>query len=53
MLDTLSKGEVTGNKDVDEIQRGVGDTVGSTFAKGGVGESVGSNVDKGLLRGNV
>jgi len=51
--DTLQKGEISGNKDIDGIQRGVTDTVGGQFGKGGVGESVGSNVDKGLLRGNV
>lgn len=44
---------MSGNKDIDGVQREVGDTVGSQFGKGGVGESVGSNVDKGFLRGNV
>ncbi|KAH7317372.1 hypothetical protein BKA65DRAFT_466345 [Rhexocercosporidium sp. MPI-PUGE-AT-0058] len=47
--DTLSKTEVTGNKDVDGIQHAVGQTVGNVFAEGGVGESVGKVVDKGLL----
>ena len=51
--DTLRKGEVSGNKDVDGAQREVSDAVGNQFGKGGVGESVGSNVDKGLLRGNI
>jgi len=51
--DTLRKGEVSGNKDIDAAQREIGETVGGQFGKGGVGESVGSNVDKGLLRGNV
>jgi len=51
--DTLRKTEVTGNKDVDGIQRGVTDAVGNQFAEGGIGESVGNAVDKGLLRGNV
>jgi hypothetical protein len=47
--DTLRKGEVSGNKDIDGAQREIGEAVG----KGGVGESVGSNVDKSFLRGNV
>jgi len=51
--DTLQKGEVSGNKDIDGAQRQVTDAVGGQFGKGGVGEDVGSNVDKGLLRGNV
>jgi len=51
--DTLRKGEVSGNKDIDGAQREVGEAVGGQFGKGGVGESVGNNVDKGLLRGNV
>jgi len=51
--DTLRKGEVSGNKDIDGAQRQVSDAVGGQFGKGGVGESVGSNVDKGILRGNV
>ena len=51
--DTLKKGEVSGNEDIDGVQRQVGDTVGDQFGKGGVGESVGTHVDKGLLRGNV
>ncbi len=51
--DTLKKGEVSGNEDIDGVQRQVGDTAGDQFGKGGVGESVGAHVDKGLLRGNV
>ncbi|PMD48807.1 hypothetical protein L207DRAFT_413493 [Hyaloscypha variabilis F] len=51
--DTLRKGEVSGNKDIDGAQRQVSDAVGGQFGKGGVGESVGSNVDKEILRGNV
>ncbi|CZT03867.1 uncharacterized protein RAG0_10505 [Rhynchosporium agropyri] len=47
--DTLSKTEVTGNKDVDGAQHAVIETVGNAFAEGGVGESVGKAVDKGLL----
>jgi hypothetical protein len=51
--DTLRKGEVSGNKDIDGAQREIGEAVGGQFGKGGVGESVGSNVDKSFLRGNV
>lgn len=51
--DTLRKGEVSGNKDIDGMQRQVGDTVGGQFGKGGVGEGVGDHVDKGLLRGTM
>ncbi|KAE9376658.1 hypothetical protein N431DRAFT_435908 [Stipitochalara longipes BDJ] len=51
--DTLRKGEVSGNKDIDGAQREVSDAVGSQFGKGGIGESVGTSVDKGILRGNV
>jgi len=51
--DTLRKGEVSGNKDVDGIQRSVGDAVGDTFGSRGVGGDVGDAVDKGVLRGNV
>ena len=52
-VDTLQKGEISGNKDIDGAQRSVTDAVGGQLGKGGVGESVGTNVDKGLLRGNV
>jgi len=51
--ETLKKGEISGNKDIDGAQRQVGDAVGSQFGKGGIGEHVGSNADKSLLRGNV
>ncbi len=51
--DTLRKGEVSGNEDIDGMQRQVGETVGGQFGKGGVGENLGTHVDKGLLRGNV
>lgn len=51
--DTFKKGEVSGNKDIDGMQRQVGDTVGGQFGKGGAGESVGTHVDKNVLRGNM
>jgi hypothetical protein len=51
--DTLHKTEISGNKDVDGIQRNVGDTVGDVFATGQAGGHVGDAVDKGVLRGNV
>jgi len=51
--DTLHKTEITGNKDVDGIQRIIGDTAGDTFGTGHIGGSLGDAVDKGVLRGNV
>jgi hypothetical protein len=51
--DTLHKGEVTGNKDVDGIQHNVSDTAGNLFGEGQVGGGVGKAVDKNVLRGNV
>jgi hypothetical protein len=51
--DSLKKTEVTGNKDVDGVQRNVGNTVGDLFATGHVGGTAGDAVDKGVLRGNV
>ncbi|KIM99429.1 hypothetical protein OIDMADRAFT_20028 [Oidiodendron maius Zn] len=51
--DSLRKTEVTGNKDVDGIQRNIGDTAGNVFATEHVGGQVGDAVDKGVLRGNV
>lgn len=47
--DTFRQGEVSGNKDIDGIQRSVGDTVGNQFGKGGLGEEAGKIADKGLL----
>lgn len=51
--DTFKKTEVTGNKDVDGVQRGVGDTAGNLFGSKGPGGVVGDTVDKNVLRGNV
>jgi len=51
--DTLKKTEVTGNKDVDGIQRSVGETAGNQVGSKGVGGGVGDAVDKNILRGNV
>jgi len=50
---TLHKTQVTGNKDIDGVQRGVGDLAGNTFKTGQVGGPVGGAVDKRVLRGNV
>lgn len=47
--DTLSKTEVTGNKDVDGVQHAVGETVGNVFSEDGIAAPVGKVVDKGLL----
>jgi hypothetical protein len=53
MEDTLRKTELTGNKDVDGIQRSVGDTAGNLLGSKGVGGGVGEVVDRNVLRGNV
>jgi hypothetical protein len=50
---TLRKTEVTGNKDVDRVQRGAGELAGNTFKTDRVGGPVGDAVDKKVLRGNV
>jgi len=47
--DTLRQGEVSGNKDVDGVQRSIGDAVGNQFGKGGLGEDAGKVADKGFL----
>jgi len=47
--DSLKQTQVTGNKDVDGLQEGVGNAVGDVFGKGGVGEGAGDAADKGFL----
>jgi len=47
--ETLRQGEVSGNKDIDGVQRQVGDTIGNQFGKDGVGEGVGKIADQGFL----
>jgi hypothetical protein len=44
---------VTGIKEVDTVQRGVGNIVGDTVGANGIGGSVGNAVDKNILKGNV
>jgi len=51
--ESFKKTEITGNEDVDGVQRFVGGTVGDTMGSNGIAGDVGSAVDKGLLRGNV
>jgi len=51
--ESLKKTEVTGNKDVDGIQRSVGETAGNLFGSKGPGGEAGDAVDKNVLRGNV
>ncbi|KAH8816624.1 hypothetical protein F5884DRAFT_853059 [Xylogone sp. PMI_703] len=51
--DTLHKTEVTGIKDVDNVQRGLGDTVADTLGPGHIGGVAGDTIDKNILRGNV
>ncbi|KFZ14748.1 hypothetical protein V502_05917 [Pseudogymnoascus sp. VKM F-4520 (FW-2644)] len=51
--ESLKKTEVTGDENVDGIQRGVGGAVGDVFSSKGPAGVVGGGVDKGILRGNV
>jgi len=51
--ESFKKTEVTGNKDVDGIQRSVGGAVGDTVGANGIAGDAGNAVDKGFLRGNV
>lgn len=51
--DTLHKGEISGNKDVDGVQRSVGDAVGNQFGENGLAGGVGKIVDTNILKGNV
>ncbi|KAH8586762.1 hypothetical protein B0O99DRAFT_643585 [Bisporella sp. PMI_857] len=51
--DTLHKTEVTGDKDISNIQRSVGDATANTLGDKGLLGGVGGVVDKGILRGNV
>jgi hypothetical protein len=43
----------TGVKDVDDLQRTAGTTVGNMFGEGHIAGGVGSALDKNVLRGNV
>lgn len=52
-IESLKKTEVTGDENVDGIQRGVGGAVGDVFSSKGSAGIVGEGVDKGVLRGNV
>lgn len=45
----MKQTQVTGNKDVDGVQEGVGNAVGDAFGKGGVAGDAGDTADKGLL----
>ncbi|TVY32435.1 hypothetical protein LCER1_G009370 [Lachnellula cervina] len=47
--DSMKQTQVTGNKDVDGVQEGVGNAVGDAFGKGGVAGDAGDTADKGLL----
>jgi len=51
--DSLKKTEITGNKDVDGIQRSVGEAVGNQVGSNGLLGGVGDAVDKNVLRGNI
>jgi hypothetical protein len=52
-LETLHKTEITGEENIDSVQHGVTETVGSTLGEKGIAGGVGNVADKGLLRGNV
>lgn len=52
-VESLKKTEVTGDENIDGIQRGVGGAVGDVFSSKGPAGVVGDGIDKGLLRGNV
>jgi len=51
--DSLKKTEVTGNKDIDGVQRSVGELAGNQFGERGLAGDIGSAMDKNVLRGNV
>ncbi|RDL42402.1 Uncharacterized protein BP5553_02381 [Venustampulla echinocandica] len=51
--DSLKKMEITGNKDIDRVQRSVGETVGDNLGRNGIAGVVGDGLDKVVLRGNV
>lgn len=52
-IESLKKTEVTGDENVDGIQRGVGEAVSGVFSSKGPAGEVGKGADKGVLRGNV
>jgi len=52
-IESLKKTEITGNEDIDGVQRSVGNLVGNTVGANGIAGDVGNVVDKGVLRGNV
>jgi len=51
--ESLKKTEVTGNEDIDGIQRATGNAIGNTVGSNGIGGAVGDAVDKNFLKGNV
>jgi len=51
--DSLKKTEVTGVKEVSDVQSSVGDSVGNLVGSKGIGGQVGDGIDKHVLRGNV
>ena len=52
-IESLKKTEVTGDGNVDGMQRDVGGVVADLFSSKGPAGMVGDGVDKGVLRGNV
>ena len=53
VTESLQQTEITGNDDVDGIQRTLGDTIGDTVGANGLAGGVGEVLDKGVLKGNV
>jgi len=51
--ESLKSTEVTGNKDIDGIQRQAGETVGNTFGANGLAGGVGDALDKNVIRGRT
>lgn len=53
-VESLKKTEVvTGNQDVDGLQRSAGETVGNLVGSNGIGGGLGDIIDKNVLKGNV
>ena len=46
MLDNLNKTKVTGVEQVDNLQDGINNTVGSQLGKGGIAQPIGDMVSK-------
>ena len=47
-LDQIKRNKMTGIKELDDMQDGVGDLVGDQVGKGGIGEDLGKGLSKAL-----